>query len=60
MFNAPISDGGIRFILNKFVAKARPAYDLINARLVSDPKHAVGSNETGIKANGDKHLNKIF
>ena len=55
VFNAPISEGGIHFILNKFVTKARPAYDLIKVRLESNPKYAVGSDETGIKVNGNKH-----
>jgi len=55
VFNAPISEGGIHFILNKFVTKARPAYDLIKARLASNSKYAVGSDETGVKVNGDKH-----
>lgn len=55
IFGAPISEGGLHYILDKLVAKAQPAYDLIKQRLVSNTKYAVGSDETGMRVNGDKH-----
>ncbi|MCK5776779.1 MAG: IS66 family transposase [Bacteroidales bacterium] len=55
VFKAPISEGGIHYILDKLVAKAQPAYDLIKHRLESNKRYAVGSDETGVKVNGDKH-----
>lgn len=55
IFNAPISEGGIHYILDKLVAKAQPAYEMIKLKLQSTTKYAVGSDETGVKVNGDKH-----
>lgn len=55
VFNAPISEGGIHYILDKLVAKAQPAYDMIKQKLQSNTKYAIGSDETGVKVNGDKH-----
>ena len=55
VFGAPISEGGIHYILDKLVAKSQPAYALIKQRLVANTKYAVGSDETGVKVNGDKH-----
>ena len=55
IFSVPISEGGIHYLLDKLVAKARPAYDLIKNRLQSNRKYAVGSDETGVKVDGDKH-----
>lgn len=55
VFNAPISEGGIHYILDKLVAKAQPAYELIKQRLQSNLKYAIGSDETGVKVNGHKH-----
>ena len=55
VFRAPISEGGIHYILDKLVVKAQPAYDLIKKRLQSNTKYAVGSDETGVKVNSDKH-----
>lgn len=55
VFNAPISEGGIHYILDKLVAKAQPAYELIKQKLQSNIKYAIGSDETGVKVNGDKH-----
>jgi len=55
IFGAPISEGGLHYILDKLVAKAQPAYELIKQRLASNTKYAVGSDETGMRVNGDKH-----
>jgi len=55
VFNIPISEGGIHYLLNKLVNKARPAYELIREKLASDGRFAVGADETGIKVCGDKH-----
>ena len=55
VFGTSISEGGIHYILNKLVVKAQPAYQLIKQRLQSNSKYAVGSDETGIKVNGDKY-----
>ncbi|MFP4048219.1 MAG: IS66 family transposase [Bacteroidales bacterium] len=55
VFNAPISEGGIHYILDKLVTKAQPAYELIKQKLQSNIKYAIGSDETGVKVNGDKH-----
>ncbi len=54
IFNAPISEGGLHYILDKLVDKAKPAYQLIKD-IVQNTKKAVGSDETGMKVNGDKH-----
>ncbi|MFV0268191.1 MAG: IS66 family transposase [Draconibacterium sp.] len=53
VFNAPISQGGIQYLLEKLAAKAVPAYQLIKEK-VQATNYAVGSDETGIKVNGDK------
>ena len=55
VFHAPISEGGIHYILDKLVAKAQPAYDMIKQRLQDNTRYAIGSDETGIKVNGNKH-----
>jgi transposase len=55
VFSVPISEGGIHYLLNKLVTKAQPAYDLIKKRLQANAKYATGSDETGVKVNGDKH-----
>lgn len=55
VFGTQISEGGIHYILDKLVTKAQPAYDLIKQRLSSNTKYAVGSDETGVRVNGNKH-----
>ena len=55
VFSAPISEGGLHYILDKLVNKAKPAYNLIKQRIQSTKKYAVGSDETGMKVNGNKH-----
>ncbi len=55
VFNTPISEGGIHYLLDKLVAKAQPAYEMIKHKLQTNTKYAVGSDETGVKVNGDKH-----
>lgn len=54
IFHTPISEGGIHYLLAKLARKAAPAYQIIKDKL-QVTKHAVGSDETGIKVNGDKH-----
>lgn len=55
VFSAPISEGGLHYILDKLVTKAKPAYELIKQRIQSTKKYAVGSDETGMRVNGNKH-----
>ncbi len=55
VFHAPISEGGIHYVLDRLITKAQPAYDLIKQRLQSNTKYAIGSDETGMKVNGNKH-----
>jgi transposase len=55
IFNTPISEGGIHYLLNKLVEKSQPAYDLIKQKLLSNTKYAIGADETGMKVAGNKH-----
>ena len=55
IFNTPISEGGIHYLLSKLVKKSQPAYDLIKQKLISNTKYAIGADETGMKVAGDKH-----
>ena len=55
VFNIPISEGGIHYLLNKLVSKAKPAYELIREKIKSGTNFAVGADETGIKVSGNKH-----
>ena len=55
VFNASISEGGIHYVLDRLVSKAQPAYELIKQELQTGAKHAVGSDETGVKVDGDKY-----
>ena len=55
VFNIPISEGGIHYLLNKLVTKAKPAYELIREKLKSSDSFAIGADETGVKVSGDKH-----
>ena len=55
IFNTPISEGGIHYLLSKLVKKSQPAYDLIKQKLVSNTKYAIGADETGMKVAGNKH-----
>ena len=55
VFKVPISEGGIHYLLNKLVTKARPAYELIREKLNSNSYFAIGADETGVKVSGGKH-----
>ena len=55
VFNTPISEGGINYLLKKLVNKATPAYELIRNKLKTNSNTAVGADETGVKVNGEKH-----
>ncbi len=55
IFSMPISEGGIHYLLDKLVTKAQPVYNLIKSRLGHNTKYAIGSDETGVKVNGEKH-----
>lgn len=48
--NLPISQGTISNILDSFVKKAQPAYDLIASKVWQEK--VVGTDQTGIKVNG--------
>jgi transposase len=50
--NLPISQGTICNLLDKFAQKAQSAYDLIAKKITT--QEVVGSDETGIKINGEK------
>lgn len=54
VFGAHISTGGIHSLLQKTAQKAQPVYKAIKAR-ISEGFLAVGSDETGVKVNGNKH-----
>ncbi|QTY28352.1 transposase [Flavobacterium sp. CS20] len=45
VFNIPISEGGIHYLLNKLVTKAEPAYNLIKQE-IANSKSPIGSDET--------------
>jgi len=55
VFHLSISEGGIHYLLNKFVRKAQPAYDMIKQKLLINNNLPVGSDETGVKVCGNKH-----
>ena len=55
VFNTPISEGGIHYLLNKLVHKAGPAYELIKQKLLTKTGLAIGADETGVKVAGDKY-----
>lgn len=55
VFNIPISEGGIHYLLNKLVTKAKPAYELIREKLKLGGGFAIGADETGVKVSGNKH-----
>lgn len=53
VFNINISEGGIHYLLNRFSDKVTPVYQIIKQRVANSKE--VGSDETGVKINGDKH-----
>jgi len=55
IFNLPISEGGIHYLLAKLVKKAQPAYQVIKEKLIENTRYPVGSDETGVKVAGNKH-----
>jgi hypothetical protein len=55
IFNLPISEGGIHYLLAKLVKKAQPAYQVIKEKLMENTRYPVGSDETGVKVAGNKH-----
>ncbi len=55
VFNVPISEGGIHCLLNKLAKKAEPAYEMIKQRLLSAVGNPVGTDETGVKVDGNKY-----
>ena len=54
VFGAQISTGGIHSLLSKLSQKGQPAYQAIKERITYSSL-AVGSDETGMKVNGNKH-----
>lgn len=54
VFNIPISEGGIHYLLNKLVNKAGPAYNLIKAE-IANSRLPIGADETGVKVSGNKN-----
>lgn len=55
VFKVPISEGGIHYLLNKLVTKAKPAYELIKEKIKSNTEFAIGADETGVKVGGYKN-----
>jgi len=53
VFNIDISEGGIHYLLNRFANKVSPVYQIIKQRVANSS--VVGTDETGVKINGDKH-----
>lgn len=53
VFNIPISEGGIHYLLERFAEKATPVYDIIKQQVCNSS--VVGADETGAKVNGEKH-----
>lgn len=53
VFNIDISEGGIHYLLGRFADRITPVYEIIRQRIESSG--VVGTDETGIKVNGDKH-----
>jgi transposase len=53
IFNLPISEGGIHYLLKRLSTKALPAYEKIKENLLNSA--AVGADETGVKVNAAKH-----
>jgi len=52
-FGIPISEGGIHCLLQRFAQKATPVYQIIKERV--QQSKVIGTDETGIKVNGNKH-----
>lgn len=50
VFNIPISEGGINYLLKRFTSKAKPFYEII--RQILEKAKRVGSDETGANING--------
>ena len=53
VFNIDISEGGIHYLLGRFADRITPVYEMIRERV--ERATVVGTDETGIKVNGDKH-----
>jgi transposase len=53
VFNIDISEGGLHYLLNKFVGKAHSTYEQIRNKV--QLSSVIGSDETGVKVNGNKH-----
>jgi len=52
-FGIPISEGGIHCLLQRFAQKTTPVYQIIKERV--QQSKVIGTDETGIKVNGNKH-----
>lgn len=50
IFNLPISEGGIHYLLGRFTRRVKPFYDQIRDRI--EQSSVVGSDETGANLNG--------
>ncbi len=53
VFNIHISQGGLHYLLNRFADRTTPLYETIKQRTSSSM--VIGTDETGVKVNGDKH-----
>lgn len=52
-FGISISEGGIHCLLQRFAQKTTPIYQIIKQRV--QDSNVIGTDETGIKVNGNKH-----
>ena len=53
VFNIDIGEGGLHYLLNRFADKTTPFYENFKQRVAG--AMVVGTDETGVKVNGDKH-----
>ena len=53
VFHIDISESGVHCLLNRFAEKTSPLYQMIKQRIQNSK--VVGSDETGVKVNGNKH-----
>ena len=53
VFNIDISEGGLHYLLNRFADKTTPFNENIKQRVAR--AKVAGTDETGVKVNGDKH-----
>jgi len=53
IFNIQISEGGLHCLLNRLAFKGADAYEMIRQKVLNS--RVIGTDETGVKINGEKH-----